>query len=424
MTSSVVQNAAILSTLPPEILAVISVHCLPPGQPLPSSREAPLLVAQICHQWREICLDTPDLWELVTFGEKSSLELLQTWLSRAKGRPLSLTLQCVDPRRAGILMDIIIPCIPQWKHVTFTLPVAPLRRLHLCNFPTLERLVIASSGRVPVSDDTEYTILGDAPRLSQVDIHALPQLKFGRRLERLTSLRFSIFDNATHAITTLRMCPNLVDLFCSFGSGAPLALPPVELNSLRSLAVTTEIMLPCVTVPLLKRLQISRLSRDIDAASALRSLVSRSSCEIQSLSVDPRHLNNEQFGSFLRAVNFARHLKLTLSAAVRFPQQIEVLGEADVLPRLTHLEICDVAGSRVQFRALLDLLSWRQQHTALEKFELWLGTRRLGPGPPRILPPAVMDEFRALGEAGMRLRIRTRERLVTGSVDVVHLDTF
>ncbi|KAJ7037498.1 hypothetical protein C8F04DRAFT_1092671 [Mycena alexandri] len=319
-------------------------------------------------------------------------------------------------------MDIVIRCIPQWKHANLTFPVAPLRRLHLCNFPSLERLVIASSGRVPASAVTEFIILGDAPRLSQADIVALPQLTFGHHLERLTSLHFNVFDNATHAITNLRMCPNLVDLSCGFGfRGSDAPLPPVELNSLRSLIVTTETMLPCVTVPLLERLHISRLSRNIDAAIALRSLVSRSSCEIQSLSVDPRQLNNEQFGLFLRAANFTRHLKLIFSVAVGFSQQIQPLEDADVLPRLTHFEICDVAGRGVQYQSLLDLLSRRRQHTALEKFELFLGTQRLGPS---ILPPAVMDEFRALGAAGMRLRITAREHQVGGSVDVTHLDTF
>ncbi|KAJ7111378.1 hypothetical protein C8R44DRAFT_583899, partial [Mycena epipterygia] len=50
-------------TLPNEITSRIFVQCLPThGRVRPSPRKAPLILAQICQQWREIALSTGDLW--------------------------------------------------------------------------------------------------------------------------------------------------------------------------------------------------------------------------------------------------------------------------------------------------------------------------------------------------------------------------
>ncbi|KAJ6608263.1 hypothetical protein B0H10DRAFT_1711402, partial [Mycena sp. CBHHK59/15] len=49
-------------SLPPEITSEIFIHCLPSGFLKPSTRKAPLLFTQICHRWRLIALETPELW--------------------------------------------------------------------------------------------------------------------------------------------------------------------------------------------------------------------------------------------------------------------------------------------------------------------------------------------------------------------------
>ncbi|KAJ6533031.1 hypothetical protein B0H19DRAFT_879289, partial [Mycena capillaripes] len=50
-------------SLPPEITMEVFVRCLPSeSDRCPSWKQAPLLLAQICRQWRQIALDTPALW--------------------------------------------------------------------------------------------------------------------------------------------------------------------------------------------------------------------------------------------------------------------------------------------------------------------------------------------------------------------------
>ncbi|KAJ7929544.1 hypothetical protein B0H13DRAFT_1513268, partial [Mycena leptocephala] len=78
--------------VPPEITVIIFGHCLPSDPQRPSRHQAPLLLARICRQWREICLDTPELWTSIAFGDSRSVELLKRWLSRARNQPLTLSL--------------------------------------------------------------------------------------------------------------------------------------------------------------------------------------------------------------------------------------------------------------------------------------------------------------------------------------------
>ncbi|KAF8207694.1 hypothetical protein K438DRAFT_1521965, partial [Mycena galopus ATCC 62051] len=47
--------------LPPELISLIFVHCLPSFAELHPSK-APLLLAHICGAWRALALRTPELW--------------------------------------------------------------------------------------------------------------------------------------------------------------------------------------------------------------------------------------------------------------------------------------------------------------------------------------------------------------------------
>ncbi|KAJ7982993.1 hypothetical protein DFH06DRAFT_904033, partial [Mycena polygramma] len=61
--------------LPVEVNSEIFIHCLPSGpegfdsikydRMKPRSRNAPLLLLQICRTWRDIALGTPRLWSTV-----------------------------------------------------------------------------------------------------------------------------------------------------------------------------------------------------------------------------------------------------------------------------------------------------------------------------------------------------------------------
>ncbi|KAJ7175238.1 hypothetical protein C8R43DRAFT_872969, partial [Mycena crocata] len=85
-------------TLPVEITSQIFLECLPQnGRVRPSPHAAPLLLAQICHHWRNIALSTCQLWSTVDISlsefypsQKHPWNSLERWFRRAKGVPLWL----------------------------------------------------------------------------------------------------------------------------------------------------------------------------------------------------------------------------------------------------------------------------------------------------------------------------------------------
>jgi hypothetical protein len=174
---------------------------------------------------------------------------------------------------------------------------------------------------------------------------------------------------------------------------------PVELHSLRTLEIHNFDILADLTVPRLERLIIHCLLVNVEAETdILQSLLSRSSCDLQFLSVTMYSPTTVQFRRLFRAVNSILHLQLTTIYPV-----FEALQDADdMLPRLKHLEIR--GGSDNHFRPLMDMLWWRRTHTGLESFELSLYEPSTF-----TLPAAVMTGFRALAEAGLQLRVVTED---------------
>ncbi|KAJ7645987.1 hypothetical protein DFH06DRAFT_1332926 [Mycena polygramma] len=400
-------NSPIL-LLPPEITTAIFEHCLPPHprqhrsfkQPWPSPGEAPLLLGQICRQWREISLNTPTLWQIIAFDDTMSVELLKVWLSRTRGRPLYLDIAAVDAARADLIMRAVMPYSSQWQDVFLWLPALAHQHLHMAVFPRLERLDLSST------QGTGFSIR-DAPLLRDANLHNFAYLRFELPLPQLTCLTLSASIAATIAV--LRCCPNLLNLYCGSSGFGVNVLPPLELPLLRSLDIASTSMLRCLTVPRLEQLQIFH-TLDMDAVvDDVQAVVSRSSCELQCLAIQMNSSPTEaQYRRLFRAVDSIDRLKLIFQYSADSERQIRALaGPVDVLPRLKHLEMLEVgahssarlAVGEACSRQVLDLLRWRREHAALESFELLL------------LEPldAIMDGSRALAENGLQLRIMTQE---------------
>ncbi|KAJ7342733.1 hypothetical protein DFH08DRAFT_1081818 [Mycena albidolilacea] len=311
--------------LPNEITAEIFTRCLlelpsvdsclllPPVDSslllgCPSPCEAPLLLGQICGQWRDICIDTPEVWPSIAFA-RGSIQLLELWLSRARDYPLTLFLQTQDEARAEMFMKAILPHRSQWRDVTLILPSRALYQL-------------GSSS------------LLHTPLLRHVDIRYLPQIELP--FEQWTILHFCLSFKTTEAVGILRRCQNLLDL--NWGRGHRFDVPilsPVELLRLRSLAADHGFLLRFLTVPRLERLDIRSAHTGLNE---LRLLMLRSSCDLRVLScLTPA----AQLQNLFRTVSTVVHLKL------------------------------DRASIEIQSPALADIL-WRHEEDTLVRFELLL----------------------------------------------------
>lgn len=103
-------------SLPLEITTLIfRQHILAGSQPAPTPTVGPLLVAQVCSQWREISLVTPELWSSGQFGDDSSVEIFNLWLSRAGNLPLDYSFNSHLPSWADAVIETFLPHTHHWQ---------------------------------------------------------------------------------------------------------------------------------------------------------------------------------------------------------------------------------------------------------------------------------------------------------------------
>ncbi|KAJ7137272.1 hypothetical protein C8R46DRAFT_1201297 [Mycena filopes] len=270
-------------SLPTEITSIIFVHCLPPhGRVEPSPSKAPLLLTQICHDWRNIALETCALWTSVYINpaldvrallsksvrvglDNRTSGLLQTWLSRAKASPLSIGLnfamRAISPR----LLDLVLSFAAQIQRLDLHLnDLSQFREFHplQASFPHLQHLALTHwtdpelaelCHRTPslrelrlldynhgLPPDLTLPCLTHLEILAEISTTTLLGLLRGSPL--LTTLRFSLRESDTYpenigsSPTSPTVFPNLSSLVLDSGP-AVWALRLLTLPALRALTI-------------------------------------------------------------------------------------------------------------------------------------------------------------------------------------------
>ncbi|KAJ6448461.1 hypothetical protein C8R45DRAFT_850281 [Mycena sanguinolenta] len=104
-------------SLPPEITSRIFVHCLPDGGVLPwDDHAAPLVLARVCRQWKDIALSTCQLWSSLRIESLSkhkikvprgTFQTLQNWIPRARVSALSLSVTHNSSMRLKVRLFVL-----------------------------------------------------------------------------------------------------------------------------------------------------------------------------------------------------------------------------------------------------------------------------------------------------------------------------
>ncbi|KAK7469178.1 hypothetical protein VKT23_003669 [Stygiomarasmius scandens] len=56
-----------------------------------------VLVSHVCRHWREVAINTPNLWTTVAFAIGIPLDQPRVWIERSKGHPLDIIIDCTSP---------------------------------------------------------------------------------------------------------------------------------------------------------------------------------------------------------------------------------------------------------------------------------------------------------------------------------------
>ncbi|KAJ6563296.1 hypothetical protein DFH09DRAFT_1477073 [Mycena vulgaris] len=399
--------------LPNKITSRIFVECLPSdGRVMPSPGSAPLLLAQICTQWRAVALSTRELWcsIFIAFPEQFSRReaaaaphhgarrLLDTWVSRANGNQLSLGfsfgLNCTpDDKLPTALLSIIPPLSAQVNRLELHLTRAQFRQLRPLDaeFPLLTHLTTSPSSHLDLAD-----LLRKTPALREVRLLEAPgifslagllemcedilgqahnEMKFlptpsTGRLPQLRSIEIRSDISMTTFLSLLAHFPLLTNLKCSIKCLTISVHPQVVYPHLQSLSLSSYqsvFALTLLTLPHLRRLE---LEADLDLR-VLTSFLSRSRCVLDRVVIGGEDLKKE--AQILKCLTvFSSVESLKIRHCLHVDRLTRCLRNLSLLPRLRDLTI-SAQNESVDYELLTEMLQHRMhsiEGAKLQSFRL------------------------------------------------------
>jgi hypothetical protein len=280
-------------------------------------REAPLLISQVCVGWRDAALSNAKLWSTISIvlqdSVESELALVETWLDRAGGHPLSIRLIDLWQTAAHPVLDLILSRCDRWQHIE--LDVAPSFFDGLDS--GLSTLESASFLTGAIWTQPMNTFL-QASRLHCLHIfsHCMTQMPWSQ----LTELHAHEL-SPQKCVEIIRQTLNLISCELGFILGNDMeALPPptcqIRLSQLRILRVfssETGYLFDNLTLPALLEIQLKQHDAQVTPwIDPFISLLHRSSCAVQKL-----HLECDQPISDDRLIRFLQNTPSLITLELR-----------------------------------------------------------------------------------------------------------
>ena len=293
-------NAQIPFTQLPEelIIYIFLLACSEGGRPL-----TPLRIGSICHNWRTIAWSAPELWSSVAVClevQQEAMEiqsdLLESWLRRAKKRPLSIVVTYRDediaewppPTADAKALHLVVAYSEQWRSIDLSIPEEWLECLDKLQgkFPLLERLTIEGAVRF------NPEVFSVAPRLRSVAFklfrYEWEELgKISLLWSQLTELSFKAEDIQT-CLTVVERCSSLAHLALhqnlqpSFLPSLPPRTITINLDGVTSLHISPHgkdsLFMDSISAPHLKDVAVLSPWRTSDFLCSLCALITCSGC--------------------------------------------------------------------------------------------------------------------------------------------------
>ncbi|KAG1882396.1 hypothetical protein F4604DRAFT_1678398 [Suillus subluteus] len=339
--------------LPTEVLSQIFCHCLPQirgpeGLDLPSKLIAPMLLTRICRRWRDIAVGMPNLWcklyvEVDDGNWQQAAFFYDSWLKRARGRPLSLKLQFYADDHWTKLQCLLQPYVNRISSLCVDLCHHDAPELNMfTDFPVLEEMLVfvnddisGGDAAVPASISRSFSQL--PPTLNSFAVSGLlfgfDDLSSCNPLwAQLTTLEIEIWqpDGVLHL---LRLAPNLSSLtIIALFDNVQALTEPFTHTKLQILQITCESsfntdppfcdLLNALSLPTLRVLAI----RDVPEwpHEEFKAFLVRSECSLESLNVLDGVVTDEQRAEYAALVP-------SLSFSSPYDDSIKRIGILDVL---------------------------------------------------------------------------------------------
>ncbi|KAJ6448482.1 hypothetical protein C8R45DRAFT_1115252 [Mycena sanguinolenta] len=410
-------------SLPTEITTRIFVECLPDDGATSLAECAPLLLMRVCRQWKDITLSSCQLWSSLRIESYSrdkimvprgTLEMLQTWFSRARARPLALTVtynySSMSEFRKYDELDISSFFDRLWR---LNLPASASSCRRLIPFQTSLPRLQSLCGTFPMVAIND--VLKNAPLLADLHWERPQQTKniefCGFTSNALTALHVTsdTFSSAEF-LSILQSCPSLHHLACpvrvedSHGH-TPLAFPNLLSLCLVSYLDSPIHALELVTLPNLYSLGCSS---SFNPAVTLPFL-SRSACVIRELEWN-RCGYATNIAESLRIFSSLERLYIEAEVANCLeaidPESHRADGSPPILPKLRHVEIFgEDEPMSADYQRIIKIVHGRRAHPdtqELQSLHIHALEREFEPPVAGDFPPhgPIAAELRALTAGG------------------------
>jgi hypothetical protein len=316
--------------LPTEILSQIFCHCLPRilkinELPLPSKQIAPMLLTRICRRWREVAVGMPILWCMlyVDFDDRDWQQTAfcyDTWLKRARGRPLSLRLQFYADDHWTKLQRLLQSYVNQISSLYIDLGHHDAPELNMfTEFLALEEMSVCVYEDICGSEPVVPASISRS--LSQLPLTlgslAVSGLLFGFDdlsscnpvWARLTTLKIEIWQ-PDGVLRLLQLAPNLSSLTILVVFDHDQALEPFTHTKLRTLQIICETcvnreppfcdLLNVLSLPALRVLTVNDVLEW--PHEEFKAFLARSKCPLESLTASNSVVTDEQRAEYLALI--------------------------------------------------------------------------------------------------------------------------
>jgi hypothetical protein len=330
--------------LPVEITSRIFRFCLPAhGRVAPSARSAPLLLAQICQQWRDVALSTSQLWSSLYINggriPQPCLEnIIRTWFYRAKQTSLSVGLAFDRKLAPASVLELVLSHAKQIRCLDLHVRAEQFRNIR-AHFPILQHLATTH-----LSQDEVWRFLEHAPLVRGLRLLAeqsrdvsIPPFLYG--LTRLEICRPISLATCLHI---LRSLPVLCDFKFSLDRQTPSvpdSLQALVFPHLSSLTLGSEYsssVLCLLSLPNLRFLKLPEYSTLEDVLE----FVARSVCAIDHLVLCFEEMDEHEMRLWLEAFATVSTLEITnCHEPAGLLRCLDPKRSPRVMPRLTDVQM-------------------------------------------------------------------------------------
>ncbi|KAJ7646292.1 hypothetical protein DFH06DRAFT_576886 [Mycena polygramma] len=418
-----------------KITSRIFVACLPDSGRVQYGRDvAPLLLSQICRQWREIAISSPELWASVDLyfpsekrvEDNGPLPLLNVCFSRAKRRLLPVTIRTNYNDIPRLLLSLLSSVAARLHTVELSLSQKDFQYLARDNieFPNLKRLALVAYKDRTAPDYDPLSIFGNAPSLADLNVQSQPRDAILDTYPLLTSIELGYVH--VHAVLAmLHRYPRLLHFTAQIkhDGSAHRGDQPLLVPRLESLVIYGP-DIDFLSAPNLRRLEFDTGWRG-PVFSTLLPFLARSSCILDHLSFNIQHEDSESdFLACLKAVPALSSLQIDVCKDDRFIRMINC--DPPVVPQLQMLQI-SASYEKFDYLAFTQLLQLRRDDigplTQLHSVQLELEENEpdYAIDEDSWLPESVTIEFDKLVAGGLKLRVTLDDRYVWskgGDIDV------